>query len=279
MGPERSGVRFKLGGWLSALLIISALPALAHASPVAGAPATPPAPPLNLAAPPPGDEPAPTDIEPAEEVDAAAPLQHAATGHHWLRRRRVRQGAGGWHQLPCLLCHDAATWTARLLRRHLRAGGELAWRGGLDRHAAGDDAPRRISSALGRDRRKTILPHQYGGRRSSLHRVRASHNDLHSAPGDPAPLRPPIPAKTSRLANTRASFSSRRSGASRPLKSAELAISVGRVRLGVRDRVPRQRGQLSRRRHAVAASPATRPDSRSASKRSIAIRSSPPPRR
>ncbi|HTB61283.1 MAG TPA: hypothetical protein VLC06_25625 [Polyangia bacterium] len=77
MGPERSGVRFKRGGWLSTLLIVSAVPsafpARAQAAPVAGAPATPPAPPLNLTAPPPADEPAPADIEPAEEVTPTPP--------------------------------------------------------------------------------------------------------------------------------------------------------------------------------------------------------------
>ena len=77
MGPECSGVRFKRGGWLSTLLLVStfpaAFPAWAHAAPVAGAPATPPSPPLNLAAPPPADEPAPADVEPAEEVTPPPP--------------------------------------------------------------------------------------------------------------------------------------------------------------------------------------------------------------
>jgi hypothetical protein len=73
VGPERSGVRFERGGWLSTLLIISVLPASAQASPVAGAPATPPARPLNLAAPPPADDPAPGAIEPAEEVTPPPP--------------------------------------------------------------------------------------------------------------------------------------------------------------------------------------------------------------
>jgi len=73
VGPERSVVRFMVGGWLSALLAISVLPASAHAAPGAGAPAVPPAPPLNLAAPPPADEPAPDEAEPAEEVTTAPP--------------------------------------------------------------------------------------------------------------------------------------------------------------------------------------------------------------
>ncbi len=71
MGPERSGVCFTLGGWVSTLLIISVLPALAHAAPAAG---SPPARPLNLAAPPPPNEPPPpAEAEPAEEVTPPPP--------------------------------------------------------------------------------------------------------------------------------------------------------------------------------------------------------------
>ena len=75
MGPERSGVRYTIGGWRSTLtlLIVSVLPASAHAAPVAGAARTPPAPPLNLAAPPPADEPPPAEAEPAEEVTPPPP--------------------------------------------------------------------------------------------------------------------------------------------------------------------------------------------------------------
>ena len=73
MGPERSGVRLRRGGLLSTLLIVSVLPASAQAAPVAGAPVTPPAPPLNLAAPAPAEEPAPADNEPAEEVTPTPP--------------------------------------------------------------------------------------------------------------------------------------------------------------------------------------------------------------
>ena len=77
MGPERSGVCFTIGGWLATLLLISILPASAHASPasvpVGSAPATPPAPPLNLAAPPPPDEPLPAEAESAEEVTPPPP--------------------------------------------------------------------------------------------------------------------------------------------------------------------------------------------------------------
>ena len=76
MGPERSGVRFTIGRWLSTLtlLIVSVLPASAHAAPAGGAPGTPPAPPLNLAAPPPPNEPPPpAETEPAEEVTPPPP--------------------------------------------------------------------------------------------------------------------------------------------------------------------------------------------------------------
>jgi hypothetical protein len=76
VGPERSVVRFMVGAWLSALLAISVLPASAHAASGAGAPAVPPAPPLDLAAPPPADlvdEPAPDEAEPAPEVTTPPP--------------------------------------------------------------------------------------------------------------------------------------------------------------------------------------------------------------
>jgi hypothetical protein len=76
VGPERSGVRFTIGRWRSTLtlLIISALPASAHAAPAGGAPGIPPAPPLNLAAPPPANEPPPpAEAEPAEEVTPPPP--------------------------------------------------------------------------------------------------------------------------------------------------------------------------------------------------------------
>ena len=75
MGPERSGVRFTIGRWRSTLtlLIVSVLPASAHAAPAGGAPGTPPAPPLNLAAPPPPNEPPRAEAEPAEEVTPPPP--------------------------------------------------------------------------------------------------------------------------------------------------------------------------------------------------------------
>ena len=65
MGPERSGFRFKLGG-LSALFVVSALPASGKAAPAA-APA-----PLNLTAPPLPDAPPPPP-EPPEEVTPPPP--------------------------------------------------------------------------------------------------------------------------------------------------------------------------------------------------------------
>src|SRR6185437_13283030 len=68
VGPERSGFRFKLGG-LSALFVISALPASGKAAPAAA----PTPPPLNLTAPPPPDEPPPPLPEPAEEVTPPPP--------------------------------------------------------------------------------------------------------------------------------------------------------------------------------------------------------------
>jgi hypothetical protein len=68
VGPERSGFRFKLGG-LSALFVISALPASGKAAPATA----PTPPPLNLTAPPPPDEPSPPLPEPAEEVTPPPP--------------------------------------------------------------------------------------------------------------------------------------------------------------------------------------------------------------
>jgi len=65
VGPERSGFRFKLGG-LSALFVVSALPASGKAAPAA-APA-----PLNLTAPPLPDAPPPPP-EPPEEVTPPPP--------------------------------------------------------------------------------------------------------------------------------------------------------------------------------------------------------------
>jgi hypothetical protein len=75
VGPQRSGVCFTAGGWLSTLLIISALPTSAHAAPAAAGPVASPAPPLslNLAAPPPASEPPPDEAAPAEEVTPPPP--------------------------------------------------------------------------------------------------------------------------------------------------------------------------------------------------------------
>ena len=78
MGPERSGVCSTIGGWLSTLLLVSVLPSSAQAapvvSPVAGPRETPPAPPLNLAAPsPPAEPPPPAEAGPAEEVTPPPP--------------------------------------------------------------------------------------------------------------------------------------------------------------------------------------------------------------
>jgi hypothetical protein len=72
VGPERSGFSFKQAGWAATLLAISVLPTSARAAEAATVTPTPtPAPPLNLAAPPPADEPA---TEPAaEEVTPPPP--------------------------------------------------------------------------------------------------------------------------------------------------------------------------------------------------------------
>ena len=127
MGPERSGVCFTIGGWLSTLLIISVLPASAHAAPVSGAPGTAPAPPLNLAAPPPPNEPPPAEAEPAEEVTPPPPSNASPlviTGYVDVGFAKA-QGDGT--SFPASYATDAgAARTGRLLRRHLRAGGELA---------------------------------------------------------------------------------------------------------------------------------------------------------
>ena len=63
--------------------------------------------------------------EPATGVDAPG----RAAGDDRLRRRRLRQGAGRRHQLPPRRQPRAA----RLRRRSVRAGGELARRGRVDR--------------------------------------------------------------------------------------------------------------------------------------------------
>jgi hypothetical protein len=74
VGRQRSGVCFTTGGWLSTLVIISALPASAHAASGGAAPGASPAPlNLNLASPPPATEPAPAGAEPAEEVTPPPP--------------------------------------------------------------------------------------------------------------------------------------------------------------------------------------------------------------
>jgi hypothetical protein len=73
VGPERSGVCFTIGGWVSTLLIISGLPASAQAAPGRASPGMPPAPPPNLAAPPPPDAPPPAETEPAEEATPPPP--------------------------------------------------------------------------------------------------------------------------------------------------------------------------------------------------------------
>jgi hypothetical protein len=73
VGLERSAVCFKVGGWLSALLAISVLPASAHSAPDAGPPVSPAAPSLNLAASPPTDEAETAEPEPAEEVSPPPP--------------------------------------------------------------------------------------------------------------------------------------------------------------------------------------------------------------
>ncbi|HEX3902184.1 MAG TPA: hypothetical protein VH853_04985 [Polyangia bacterium] len=71
MGPGRSGFRFKMAGWLAALLAISALPNSARGADPG--PLAPPAPPLNLAARPPADGQPSADAEPAEEVTPPPP--------------------------------------------------------------------------------------------------------------------------------------------------------------------------------------------------------------
>ena len=126
MGPERSGVCFTIGGWLSTLVIISVLPGSAHASPVTGAPGTPPASPLNLAAPPPPDEPAPAEAEPAEEVTPPPPSNTpplVITGYVDVGFAKA-QGDGT--SFPASYATMPPPGLCRLLRRYVRAGGELA---------------------------------------------------------------------------------------------------------------------------------------------------------
>ena len=73
MGPERSGVCFTIGGWLSTLLDNFSSSGFGPRRAGRRRPGTPPAPPLNLAAPPPADEPPPAEAEPAEEVTPPPP--------------------------------------------------------------------------------------------------------------------------------------------------------------------------------------------------------------
>ena len=90
----------------------------------------------------------------------------------------------------------------RLRRRHLRAGGELARRRGVDRLERA--VRERLPAALGGDRRQRLVPAQHAGRRPQVHAGHGAADDL-LARAVPAALH-------GHRATTRASTSSRRSG-------------------------------------------------------------------